>query len=195
MVQGELTVVIGGVRSGKSIFAEQLLVKQATSNGGRLIYIASGEASDAEMQARIDRHRKDRSDNDWLTIEQPTEMEQVLTTIQQGDYILWDCMTTWLANEFYVGWKTGTPCIQQVGCIDRKVAKLYKTIEKIRCNAAHFVIVSNEVLDEQPSIYPETRLYSKWLGNIHEEIVAQSTTAIEMDAGIAIVHKRKGGTS
>ena len=60
MVRGKLTFICGGVRSGKSAYAERWLVNEARKNGGRLVYIASGKATDSEMQARIERHQQDR---------------------------------------------------------------------------------------------------------------------------------------
>ncbi len=84
-----------------------MLVAEAQKMGGRLVYIASGTATDPEMQARIERHRRDRAEHKWATLEQPTKLEEVLPFIQTGDYVLWDCVTTWLANELYDGWEIG----------------------------------------------------------------------------------------
>lgn len=192
MVRGKLTFICGGVRSGKSAFAERWLVDEARQNGGRLVYIASGQATDSEMQARIERHRQDRVDHHWTTLEQPTKLEDVLPIIQQGDYVLWDCLSTWLANELYEGWETGTPCIKQAGCMEQKAQKLYVTIDKLCMTAKHLTIVSNEVLDELPSIYEETNCYRQWIGRIHQKLVAMANTAIEMDYGVANYWKNDG---
>ena len=59
--------------------------------------------------------------------------------------------------------------------------------------AAHFVIVSNEVLDDLPSDYAETEIYRKWLGDIHRQLVAKADTAIEMDYGHPDVLEKGGG--
>ena len=58
------------------------------------------------MSTRIQQHQMDRAGFNWTTIEQPTDLEEVLPLIQQGDLVLWDCLTTWLANELYAGWET-----------------------------------------------------------------------------------------
>lgn len=189
MVRGKLTFICGGVRSGKSAYAERWLVDEAQQNNGRLVYIASGLATDPEMQARIERHRQDRADQNWTTLEQPTNLEEVLPAIQQGDYVLWDCLTTWLANELYEGWETGTPCLGQAGCMEQKVQKLYATINTLLRTAEHLTIVSNEVLDELPSTYEETNCYRQWIGRIHQQLVATADTAIEMDYGLATYWK------
>ncbi|KAA0955688.1 bifunctional adenosylcobinamide kinase/adenosylcobinamide-phosphate guanylyltransferase [Sporosarcina sp. ANT_H38] len=191
MVRGKLTFISGGVRSGKSSYAEKLLVNEAQNNAARLVYIASGVATDSEMRARIERHKSDRSTHSWTTFEQPVELEGILPSIQPGDYVLWDCLTTWLANELYTGWESGKPCIGQSGCMEQKEKQLYTTIDTLVSQAAHLVIVSNEVLDELPSKYAETEMYRKWIGRIHQVLVKKADTAIEMDYGIPIVWKNE----
>ncbi|MFS0575920.1 bifunctional adenosylcobinamide kinase/adenosylcobinamide-phosphate guanylyltransferase [Sporosarcina sp. 179-K 3D1 HS] len=188
--KGLLTVILGGSRSGKSAFAEDYLVKKAQRTGGRLVYIASGTATDAEMQARIDQHRLDRAHINWTTLEQSVRMEEVLPSIRLGDLVLWDCATTWLANELYEGWDEGTPCIHQPGCMEAKEERLYETVEALRQKAAHLIIVSNEVLDDIPMSDPETKIYMKWLGRVHRELVRRADEAIEMDYGVAMYWKR-----
>ena len=168
-----------------------MLVDEAQENRGRLVYIASGTATDSEMQARIERHKSDRSTHSWTTLEQPVKLEEVLPFIQPGDYVLWDCLTTWLANELYTGWDSGKPCIGQPGCMEQKETQLYTTIDALVSQVAHLVIVSNEVLDELPSEYAETEIYRKWLGRIHQTLVSKADTAIEMDYGIPIVWKNE----
>ncbi len=191
MVLGKLTFICGGVRSGKSAYAEKCLVDEAQQNGGRLVYIASGTSTDLEMQERIFKHRHDRANQYWTTLEQPVQLEGVLPFIQQGDYVLWDCLTTWLANELYMGWELGTPCIKQPGCMEQKAMQLYETLDTMLVEVAHLVIVSNEVLDELPSNEEETNVYSQWIGRIHQKLVAKADTAIEMDYGIVTYWKNK----
>lgn len=193
MVSGQLLFISGGVRSGKSAFAETHLLNESKKDSGRLVYIASGKVTDAEMKARIERHKQDRILHNWTTIEQPTALENVLSLIQEGDYVLWDCVTTWLANELYEGIEEDAACMNELGCIERKVAALYETIDAIRAKAYKFIIVSNEVFDEPTSLYEETTIYTKWLGLIHQKIVRKATTAIEMDNGLPIYWKGVGG--
>lgn len=190
MVRGQLTFIGGGVRSGKSAFAEERLVTKSQRHSRRLVYIASGVKTDSEMQKRIDKHQVDRAEYNWTTFEQPVKLEELLPSIRRGDYVLWDCLTTWLANELYAGWETGTPCIQQTGCMEQKEAQLYNTIDALLKEVSELVIVSNEVLDELPSTDRETELYSMWLGRIHQKLVEKSNTAIEMDYGIATYWKK-----
>ncbi|MEZ7172543.1 bifunctional adenosylcobinamide kinase/adenosylcobinamide-phosphate guanylyltransferase [Sporosarcina sp. OR05] len=190
-MRGQLTFISGGVRSGKSAFAERQLVASARVAGGRLVYIASGRAVDKEMQARIEQHQHDRADQQWTTIEQPVSLENVLPFIQPNDFVLWDCLTTWLANEMYEE-RADTFCIHVPGCMEKKAVQLLETVRQIRERAAHFTIVSNEVLDELPSPLTETQQYSKWIGLLHQQLVHMADDAIEMDYGLPFYWKKEG---
>ncbi|AOV08868.1 bifunctional adenosylcobinamide kinase/adenosylcobinamide-phosphate guanylyltransferase [Sporosarcina ureilytica] len=193
MVRGQLTFISGGVRSGKSAYAERLLTDASQRKHGRLVYIASGTPTDEEMSERIQKHQDDRADFNWTTIEQPIDFGQVLPFIQTGDYILWDCLTTWLANELYAGYETGTPCVNRPDCMEQKVEDLIDRIDAILKKASHLVIVSNEVLHEVAPNEVETEKYRAWIGEIHQKIVAKSQTAIEMESGIPIFWKGERG--
>ena len=185
MVRATVTFISGGARSGKSAYAENLLV----SKRGRLVYIASGVAFDAEMQERIAKHRQDRKDAQWLTIEQPTNLHLALPQLQEGDLILWDCMTTWLANEMYEGIEDGNPCWRRSGCLAQKQKQLMNTLLEISEIAAQLVIVSNEVLDEWLHYEEETEVYRRAIGVQHQQLVQFSHNAIEMDHGLPLVWK------
>ncbi|MCM3636438.1 bifunctional adenosylcobinamide kinase/adenosylcobinamide-phosphate guanylyltransferase [Sporosarcina luteola] len=188
---GKLTFISGGVRSGKSAYAEKLLVEGAATAEGRLVYIASGRAVDEEMRQRIEQHQLDRADVCWTTIEQSVDLEEVLPFIQPNDFVLWDCLTTWLANELYME-QNNTYCIHIKGCMEKKTARLYETVAAIREKASHFIIVSNEVLDEPASTYDETRKYCEWIGQLHQHIVKLADDAIEMDCGLPLYWKKEG---
>jgi adenosyl cobinamide kinase/adenosyl cobinamide phosphate guanylyltransferase len=89
-----ITLVIGGARSGKSDFA----LKQAARLSGNKIFIATAEAQDEEMKARIDQHRQQRPP-DWLTLEVLLEIGDKLRQIDHDEaVVVLDCLTLWLAN-------------------------------------------------------------------------------------------------
>jgi adenosylcobinamide kinase/adenosylcobinamide-phosphate guanylyltransferase len=87
-----LVLVGGGARSGKSRWA----LDRARKHGGRLVYIATAEALDDEMSKRIARHRSERGD-EFRTVEEPRELARAIRSAQ-GDAIVVDCLTLWLAN-------------------------------------------------------------------------------------------------
>ena len=70
--QGSVTLVLGGVRSGKSRYAQQL-----AEQSRRVVFVATAKVTDDEMRAKIDRHREDRP-KEWLTVEEPLELPKVL---------------------------------------------------------------------------------------------------------------------
>jgi len=86
-------LITGGARSGKSAHAE----KRARSFPGRPVYIATAEALDAEMEARIEKHRRRRS-TDWIEREVPLDLLQALIGTDGGGPRLVDCLTLWLSN-------------------------------------------------------------------------------------------------
>lgn len=94
----QLILVTGGARSGKSRLAEEL----ARSRGEPLLYLATGQRGDAEMAARIDRHRERRGPA-WQTIEEPVDIAAVLTG-HDGWFraTLVDCITLWLTNQLLI---------------------------------------------------------------------------------------------
>ena len=88
----ELVFITGGIRSGKS----SLAVRWARDAGGALTYIATAEAGDAEMAARIERHRSERPDP-WITIEAPLDLQDGLVRSRGGSVVI-DCLTLWVSN-------------------------------------------------------------------------------------------------
>ncbi len=128
MIRGKFILVLGGARSGKSTFAEQLVAdKQVT-------YIATAVETDGEMKERIATHNRYRP-SDWTTIESPYDADKVLTRCSaRKSTILLDCLTVFISNLMFKE-------IKSEDIIDR--------IEVMGVNArnsdANVVIVSNEV--------------------------------------------------
>lgn len=87
-----VVLVGGGARSGKSRFA----LERARKEGSNLVYIATAEARDEEMQERLARHQQERGP-EFLTIEAPLDLADAIRRAE-GDAIVVDCLTLWLAN-------------------------------------------------------------------------------------------------
>ncbi len=94
----KLTLVTGGARSGKSGWAEGL----ARRSGLPRRYIATSQAWDEEMSARIAQHRTQRGD-DWETVEAPLALDAALAGARAGEVVLLDCLTLWLTNHMLAG--------------------------------------------------------------------------------------------
>src|SRR5215813_8477254 len=89
-----VTLILGGARSGKSRYAQAL----AAQAGKDVVYLATAQASDDEMRAKIERHRKERPAN-WKTIEVPLDLDLAVTQYGNKDaFLLIDCLTTFTAN-------------------------------------------------------------------------------------------------
>lgn len=88
-----LTFVVGGARSGKS----RLAVRVAEAAGRPLLFVATAEPRDAEMEERVRRHRAERS-SDWTTVEAPVDLEGVLSEAPSEGCVLVDCLSLWVSN-------------------------------------------------------------------------------------------------
>lgn len=88
-----MTLLVGGARSGKSRTAERL----AVASGLPVTYLATGEPGDTEMAARIARHRAERPPT-WTTVEAPREVARVLDVLEVSQFVILDCLTLWLSN-------------------------------------------------------------------------------------------------
>lgn len=88
------TLILGGARSGKSALAERL----AQTSADEVVYIATAQAQDAEMAARIAHHRDGRP-ADWSTVEEPLALAHALHVHARAERcVLVDCLTLWLSN-------------------------------------------------------------------------------------------------
>ncbi len=121
--------VIGGAKSGKSLYAEKLILQHKPP----YLYIATAEALDEEMKARIKKHQQRRG-KDWITKEVPLEIVRVLEEFSSKNFpILVDCVTLWLSN-----------LMMAEKDVEKEVLKLCELLERFNENTP-LVIVSNEV--------------------------------------------------
>lgn len=92
-----IELVLGGARSGKSRYAEQ----QALSSARQVVYIATGQAGDEEMEQRIAHHRQ-RRPADWQTVEEPYLLADCIRQFASPEHcLLIDCLTLWLTNVLF----------------------------------------------------------------------------------------------
>lgn len=184
-----LIFITGGVRSGKSSFAEQLAVVFASKYGGELTYFATGVPSDREMKDRIAKHQHDREAGEftWKTIEQPVQIGERAKEFCPEDIILLDCVTTLLNNELfsYEGeWDEAF--------IEMIKERIVNGILSIKSHAGTLIVVSNEVFYEPNIGNNLVFTYRKMLGQIHQSIVEYAEQAFLVEAGIPIIMKGEG---
>jgi adenosylcobinamide kinase/adenosylcobinamide-phosphate guanylyltransferase len=129
-----LTLILGGASSGKSRLAQRL-----AAPAGRVSYVATAQAGhDAEMAARIERHRADRPGS-WRTIEEPLALAvAVERAANEADAILVDCLTLWLSNLFWE-YRDTAPLQME----DAARSELHRIAAAAR--QCHIILVSNEL--------------------------------------------------
>jgi adenosyl cobinamide kinase/adenosyl cobinamide phosphate guanylyltransferase len=88
-----LTFLVGGARSGKS----SLAVRLAAETGAPVVFVATGEARDAEMAERIARHRAERPAS-WQTVEEALELHEAVESAPPDACVVVDCLSLWVAN-------------------------------------------------------------------------------------------------
>jgi adenosylcobinamide kinase/adenosylcobinamide-phosphate guanylyltransferase len=181
-----LIFITGGVRSGKSSFAEMLALKIACEEGGQLHYIATGVPSDLEMKQRIKKHQHDReaAKYRWITVEQSTDIGSIADHFHNQDILLLDCVTTLLNNELFSSNHTWDPSL--MGSIGQKIIT---GIMKIKNRVKTMIVVSNEVLYEPIPDNDLVFTYGCLLGQIHQQLVKEAEQAFLVEAGVPLVMK------
>jgi len=162
-----LTFLLGGARSGKSTLATEL----ASGSGGPVTLIATGEARDDEMAARIAAHRKERP-QEWETVEEPLELQGALAAVPANAVVIVDCLSLWVAN------------LIERGDEDRDIeasSERAATIARERSSSS--IVVSNEVgLGVVPAA-PLGRRYRDVLGRVNAQWAAVADEAVLVVAG------------
>ena len=183
MAAASLIFISGGVRSGKSSFAEKIAVELAKENGGQLNYLATGVASDLEMRERIRKHQSDReaAKFHWRTIEQSQNIGEMADLFNIEDIILIDCVTTLLNNELFSSNQQWDESF-----LANVKETIITGINKIRDRANVLIVVSNEVFNESMTENNLVFSYGRILGKIHQQLVKEADEAFLVEAGIAI---------
>jgi len=179
-----LTFVIGGARSGKSAYAVDL----ATALRRPTLYVATAEALDAEMKARIRRHRAQRPQG-WRTFEEPLEFAQrIATEAEAGSTVIVDCLTVWLGNllEKYVR-DASNPRVAETKRTRRETLAELRLLCRLRqTKGVNLIVISNEVGAGLVPPYPLGRVYRDLLGEANQFVAQHADDVLLMVAGIPI---------
>jgi adenosylcobinamide kinase/adenosylcobinamide-phosphate guanylyltransferase len=167
----QITLVLGGARSGKSRCAQQL----AEARGGDVLFVATAAPGDDDMAARIARHRAERPAH-WRTLEAQRGLAQALAAAPPAPTIVLDCVTLWVSNLLLAedaSWETAA-------------AELDALLEWYRTRPVELIVVSNEV---GLGIVPGdelSRAFREWLGWFNQRLAAQAGAVYLMVAGLAV---------
>jgi len=167
----KITFITGGARSGKSAFAEGLALRLP----GRRAYLATAQALDAEMLARIEHHRRRRGDA-WDTFEEPLAVAELVRKLNgRYDVLLLDCLTLWLSN-----------VIARVATDGDVAERVEDLAAAIGTYAGASLIVSNEVgLGIVPE-NPLARRFRDLAGFLNQRIARAADEAYLMASGIPV---------
>jgi adenosylcobinamide kinase / adenosylcobinamide-phosphate guanylyltransferase len=172
-VSGPLTFVLGGARSGKSRHAESLIAALPPAWNPPWTYVATAEAGDDEMAARIEMHRARRGPN-WQTIEAPRNLVEALASCETMP-VLVDCLTLWLSN-----------LMLAEADIEAEIARLEQSLAAA---TNPLVLVANEVGSGIVPDRPLGRRFRDWQGILNQRIAARADRVVLMVAGLPLAVK------
>jgi adenosylcobinamide kinase/adenosylcobinamide-phosphate guanylyltransferase len=183
--QGMAELIIGGARSGKSAYAEAQALA-AERQGLRVTYIATAQAGDAEMAARVARHQERRPAR-WQLREEPLRLAGLLAEIAAPDAcVLVDCLTLWLSNLFFTGQAAAGLAVGKApDCplLRGEIATLLALLPRL---PGRVILVSNEV---GWGIVPEERLarfFADEQGRLNQQVAAACERVTLVAAGLPL---------
>jgi len=175
----DVTLVLGGVRSGKSRYALELAARAR-----RVTFLATAERrEDGEMQRKIERHRAERPQH-WATIEEPLNLDTAIESVSNCDLLLIDCLTVFAGKLLEVHGEN-PPAI--TAGIDALCAAL-------TASSCPVVLVSNEVGSGVVPAFELGRRYRDLLGEINQRVASIADHVVLMVAGLPLTLKSSRST-
>lgn len=178
------SLIIGGARSGKSRFAQEL----AMSLSDKVLFAATAEPLNEDMQNRIARHKSERPQT-WQTIEVPTDLaSQIKHHLEDKEVVIIDCLTL-LTSNVLLGQSRGFSDenrIEEQAVENQLMTKIEALIDLMNKSNAIFIIVSNEV---GLGLVPDNdiaRIYRDLLGRVNQAIAQYADEVYFLLAGITL---------
>lgn len=178
----QFTLILGGARSGKSSYAEA----QAAALDGEVLYVATAEAWDEEMAARIAAHRS-RRPTTWRTLEAPRQTGAAIAAALTPDVacVVVDCITLLASNVLLSLPETS----DEVTAASALLAEIDALLAAYAQSHATWFVVSNEVGLGIVPAYPLGRLYRDALGRANQRLAAAADRVVLMVAGLPMIIK------
>ena len=161
------TLILGGVRSGKSRFAQTLAQRTLLP----VVYLATATPGDEEMRERIARHRAQRPSS-WRTVEEPLELAPALQRIAERHCVVVDCLTLWLTN------------LLLLEDAVRAESAIEQFCDVLPASPHELVLVSNEVGSGIVPANALARRFSDTAGALHQRLAILCDRVVLMVAGI-----------
>lgn len=172
-----LTLVVGGAASGKSAYAERLVLQTALPR----YYLATMQVWDAECAARVEKHRRMRAEKQFETLECPLHLGTV-HLLARGTALLED-LGNLTANELY----------DPAGAGETAASAILDGLDRLAAQCEHLVVVSNEVFSGGANYAGDTDRYLKALAQVNNALAARADAVVRVVCGIPVYHK--GGPS
>lgn len=175
-------LITGGARSGKSRFAQELAIRVNES----VLFVATAQAGDEEMQERIQRHKKARPAS-WNTLEATTNIgSQISQEIAGARVVIIDCIALLVSNIFSRysdpnGEPTAAPLIEE-----KVIGEINELVECINKTDARFIIVTNEIGLGLVPISRIGRLYRDVMGKANQRLAQEAEEVYLMVAGLPV---------
>lgn len=176
-----LTLILGGARSGKSDWAQRLARERGDDD---VLFVATAEARDDEMSARIAAHRAARPAR-WHTLEAPRELARALESVARARVIVVDCVTLWVSNVLLA--EETRASVEMTREVDELLAWY-------RANGALLILVSNEV---GMGLVPDNalgRAYRDLLGAVNKQLAESADEVFFLIAGLPLEIKARAAT-
>ena len=179
-------LLTGGSGSGKSACAEDYALR--LSGGKKRYYIATMQIYDEEGAERVRRHREQRADKGFITIEQPVSVAEALKKMNRSEEksctALLECVSNLVANEMFS--EDGIRSPEEVR------NKVMGDIRRLGENLENLIIVTNNVFEAECDWEDDTREYMSALGEINRELASMADEVAEVVVGIPVWRKKRG---
>lgn len=179
-----ITLVLGGARSGKSSFAQQI----AWQRGGYdVIYLATALSGDEEMAARIKDHRQNRP-IEWKTIEEPLQVSKIFSALPPGQVVVLDCLTILISNILLREAEAGPTDFDFAAAGNEKEVflEIEMMLKHSREKKLDLVIVSNEVGQSLVPTYRLGRLFRDVVGRANQLLAGVAEQVYLLYAGLPV---------
>lgn len=176
-------LILGGQKSGKSRAAEQRAADWLAAPGRQAVLLATAQALDNEMAARIDRHRIERMRRvpALRTVEADVDLPETMQLLDRADTLLVvDCLTLWLTQRL-MPWR-GPPSPH----VEHDVERL---LDALSHNTGPVVLVSNQIDSGVIPLDAQTRRFVDALGSLHQRVAQHCERVTLMVAGCALAVK------
>lgn len=168
------TLILGGIKSGKSRYAEKIASQWLGQKQGKVKFVVTATAKDDEIHARIEHHKKERNP-EFEVVEEPIFLGHAISNIEDADCIVVDCLTLWITNLLLTS--------DSSTLLETERSSFLGAVKN---SSSRLLIVSNESNMGIIPIGELSRRYCDEIGLLHQELAAECDEVILLVAGIPL---------